>query len=87
MCSGSFTPYGKLSTISLACKITEILLNDSKDTELLKNKHYCKKGDCTTFVNFGYQTTKYFNYSQEEIDNISEDFVVEGCKICGKRNS
>ena len=87
VCSGSFTPYGKLSTISLACKITEILLNDSKRIELLKNKHICKKGNCETFVNFGYQTTKYFNYSQEEIDNISEDFVVEGCKICGKCNN
>jgi molybdopterin/thiamine biosynthesis adenylyltransferase len=79
VCSGSFTPYGKLSTISLACKITEILLNDSKRIELLKNKHNCKKGNCETFVNFGYQTTKYFNYSQEEIDNI---VTTEGMNLC-----
>ena len=36
------------------------------------------------FLEKGYSKTKFMNFSQEEMDDKSRDFIYEGCNICGK---
>ncbi|MCH5171566.1 MAG: ThiF family adenylyltransferase [Erysipelotrichales bacterium] len=87
VCAGSYTPYGKVSTVRLATSIVDLLLNDYSSYSPLGNKHFIRKGNFKKYLQDGYKLTKYANYTQEELDSISKDFVYEGCDICGKRSN
>lgn len=83
VCSGSYTPYGRISTIRLATSISELVLNDYNNHHF-KNQHIVKKGNFDTYLKKGYSLTEYANYTEEQLAQMSSDFIFEGCDICGK---
>lgn len=83
VCSGSFTPYGKISTVSLATEVVNKILCDMKNNDM-DNCHFVKKGNTSLFLQEGFVKTKYMDYSQAEIDEKNKDFIYEGCNVCGK---
>lgn len=84
VCSGSFTPYGRISTVRLACNTVEIIVNNELGYEKLINKHMIHKGNLKTFFEVGFKKTKYMEYNDEKLNECSRDFIREGCNICGK---
>lgn len=87
VCSGSYTPYGRISTIRLATFISELLLNDYNSIKEINNNHYVNKGNFEKYLSEGFKLTDYANYTQKEIDALSKDFIYEGCEVCGKHSS
>lgn len=83
VCSGSYTPYGRISTIRVATSISELVLNDYNN-HCFKNQHIVKKGNFDTYLGKNYALTKYANYTEEQLARMSSDFIFEGCDICGK---
>lgn len=84
VCCGSFTPYGRISTMKIATQVSEIILYDAENIKPIINKHFVFKRDLSMFLEKGYSKTKFMNFSQEEMDDKSRDFIYEGCNICGK---
>lgn len=84
VCSGSFTPYGRISCSRIASSITEIILFDKENVELIDNCHHVYKRNDSFFLNKGFKKTTNMLLSQEAIDEKSKDYIYRGCVVCGK---
>ena len=85
VCSGSYTPYGRISTVRLATLISEMILNEYNN-HCFKNQHIVKKGNFDTYLEKNYTLTEYAKFTEEQLKRMSSDFIFEGCEICGKYN-
>lgn len=86
VCSGSYTPYGKSSCCRLAANVTEIISLDCANVSEMINKHIVRKGPVDYFLKKGFKKTKSMQLSQDQIDDLSRDFIYEGCNVCGHCN-
>ena len=84
VCSGSFTPYGRISTVRLASNTVEIIVNNELDYERILNRHIIHKGNVKPFLNMGFKKTKFMDYTDEKLNEHSRDYIREGCNTCGK---
>ena len=87
VCAGSFTPYGRISTTRIAANVVEIILNDINNIKRIKNEHLVIKRNINLFLNQGFKYTKNMELTQNQLDELSEDFIYEGCKTCGTYNN
>lgn len=84
VCSGSYTPYGRLSTIRLAVNVVDMMIGSELNRSQIVNSHLIHKGKLDTFLEKGFKKTVYMEYSNEQLNKHNRDFIMEGCKVCGK---
>lgn len=84
VCTGSFTPFGRIHATRLAINIVDLILKNELGIAKIINRHNLKKRDASIFLSKGFKKTKNMELSDSEFERTSRDFIREGCNACGK---